>query len=88
MKIPTSQEVERIKQKYPVGTVIKLDSMSDPYSPITKGSIGEVIAVDDCGTLHMKWENGRSLGVVQFEDKFTVISTPKIETQELEIGGF
>lgn len=61
------------KEKYPVGTRIELISMEDPYSPIEPGTKGTVVHVDDMGTLHMKWDNGRSLGVVPGEDSFRII---------------
>ena len=31
---PTRQQVERIKEKFPPGTKIRMESMSDPYAPI------------------------------------------------------
>lgn len=76
---PTQTQVERIKLQYPVGTRLELLSMSDPYSPVPPGTQGEVTSVDDMGTLHMKWDNGRSLGVVVGEDSFKVISKPQEE---------
>ena len=88
---PTREQVNRIKERYPIGTVIELTAdMEDDYNPIPKGMQGEVIGIDDIGTLHMKWQNGSGLGVVVGEDSFKVISKP--EEQEIaepkhEIGG-
>lgn len=80
---PTREQVEKIREMYPIGTVIELTAdIEDPYAPIQKGTQGEVIYIDDMATLHMRWSNGRSLGVVPFEDSFKVISKP--EEQELE----
>lgn len=70
---PTRQQVERIKEKYPAGTKIRMESMSDPYAPIPPGIEGIVDFVDDIGTLHCSFENGRSLGVIVGEDSFSVI---------------
>ncbi len=39
---PTRQQVERIKEKYPPGTKIRMESMSDPYAPIPSGVEGIV----------------------------------------------
>lgn len=61
------------KEQYPAGTRIELISMEDPYSPIESGTKGTVVHVDDMGTLHMKWDNGRSLGLIPGEDSFRVI---------------
>lgn len=88
---PTREQVNRIKERYPIGTVIELTAdMNDTYNPIPKGMRGEVIGIDDIGILHMKWQNGSGLGVVVGEDSFKVISKP--EEQEIaepkhEIGG-
>lgn len=80
---PTQNQVEKVKEMFPIGTVIELtEDMDDPYAPIKKGVQGEVVGVDDIGTLHMKWQNGRSLGLVPFEDSFKVISKP--EEQQIE----
>ena len=43
-------EVERIKEQYPVGTRIELISMDDPYTPVESGMMGTVVIVDGAGT--------------------------------------
>ncbi len=65
-----NDKINRIKADYPVGTRIKLDHMDDPYSPVPDGMTGTVTFVDDMGTLHMHWDNGRSLGVCPDVDRF------------------
>ena len=88
---PTREQVNRIKERYPIGTVIELTAdMDDSYHPIKQGMRGEVINIDDIGTLHMKWQNGSGLGVVVGEDSFKVISKPEeqeMETSKMEMGG-
>lgn len=64
---------EMCKKMYPKGTRIELISMDDPYAPIPSGTKGTVEFVDDMGTIHMKWDNGRTLGLVAGEDRFKVI---------------
>ena len=76
------KEVESIKEQYPVGTRIELIQMEDPYAPVESGMQGTVKIVDDAGTLHMKWDNGRTLGIVPGEDQFKVISKPTEETMD------
>ena len=71
-----------IKEQYPPGTRIRLNSMEDPYAPIAPGTEGVVDFVDDIGTIHMKWDNGRSLGIVPGEDSFSVLP-PKLTTFKL-----
>ena len=74
--------VNFIKEQYPPGTRIRLNSMDDPYHPILPGTEGEVDFVDDAGQLHMKWDNGRSLALIPGEDSFTVLP-PKLTTLKL-----
>ncbi len=72
---------ERMKRNYPPGTRIELISMEDPYAPVPPGTRGTVIHVDDIGTLHMAWDNGRSLGVVPGEDNFRKLTPEEIEAE-------
>lgn len=74
--------VKFIQEQYPPGTRIRLNSMSDPYSPVPAGIEGIVDLVDDAGQIHMKWNNGRTLPLIPGEDSFTVLP-PKLETLKL-----
>ena len=74
--------VNFIKEQYPPGTRIRLNSTVDPYAPVAPGTEGEVDFVDDIGTIHMRWDNGRALGIVPGEDSFTVLS-PNLTTLKL-----
>lgn len=74
--------VNFIKEQYPPGTRIRLNSMEDPYAPVAPGTEGEVDHIDDAGQLHMKWENGRTLALIPGEDSFTVLP-PKLSTLKL-----
>lgn len=72
--------IEKIKEQYPVGTRLELTSdMDDSYAPVLAGTQGEVISVDDIGTLHMQWDNGHSLGIVIGQDHFKVLSKSQEE---------
>lgn len=63
-----------MKTKYPVGTRIELISMDDPFNPVPCGTKGSVTFVDDMGTIHMKWDNGRTLALIEGVDDFKVIT--------------
>ena len=76
-KLPSSQDIERLRQKYPVGTTIRLNHMDDPFAPIPPGTVGRVTMVDDGGNIHMAWQNGRSLSLIEEADDFTVIARPE-----------
>lgn len=82
---PTHEEVQRIKDQYPPGTRIRLNSMADPWSPVPDGTEGTVDMVDDIGQLHMKWDNGRTLSLVPGEDSFSVI--PQKQEMTMQMGG-
>lgn len=58
---------------YPKGTRIQIERMNDPYHPVERGTKGTVDYVDDAGTLHCIFDNGRTLGVVSDADIFHVI---------------
>lgn len=65
--------VDSLRERYPIGSKIRLNSMDDPYHPVPPGTVGELVAIDDVGTLHVKWQNGSSLGLIVGEDSFTVL---------------
>lgn len=65
--------VDAIKREFKSGTRIKLIHMSDDIHPIPDGMLGTVDHVDDMGTVHVNWDNGRYLGVVLEEDEIEVI---------------
>ena len=67
MNFPRREVVERIKKDYPIGCRVELVRMDDPQAPPI-GTKGTVIAVDDTGSLIMKWDNGSGLNVVYGED--------------------
>ena len=67
-------DVESIKKRYPVGSRIILHSMGDDHRPITPGTKGTVRIVDDMGTVHCNFDNGRRLGLIPGEDSFSIIS--------------
>lgn len=67
MKYPSRETVERIRQKYPAGSRVELVKMDDPQAPPV-GTRGTVEAVDDTGSLLMRWDNGSGLNVVYGED--------------------
>ncbi len=43
MRIPTREEVIRMRELYPPGTRIRLMGMEDPYAPIEQGTMKEQI---------------------------------------------
>ena len=62
--------VQRMKETYQPGTRIELDFMGEDPRPIAPGTKGTVKVVDDIGTVHCIFDNGRCLGLVPGEDTF------------------
>lgn len=67
-------KAEAIRLSYPKGTRIELLSMIDDPRPLPSGEQGTVYSVDDIGTIHVLWDNGRRLGVLPEVDKFKIIN--------------
>ena len=63
------QLVEWYKTSYPKGARVEVISMDDPR-PIPSGTKGTVDVVDDVGTVHCTFDNGRRLGLIPNIDIF------------------
>ena len=74
MQLPNEQQLKALRERYPKGTHIRLNHMDDPYAPVPPGTNGEVQMVDDGGNIHMVWQNGRTLSLIDGVDDFEVIS--------------
>ena len=68
MNYPSKETVEALRRAYPVGCTVELVEMDDPCSP-PPGTLGEVIAIDDVGTIHVSWRTGSTLGVAWGQDR-------------------
>ena len=79
MQFPNEQQLQALRERYPAGTRIRLNHMDDPYAPVPDGTVGEVQYVDDAGNIHMKWENGRTLSLIEGVDDFTIFTNDKEE---------
>ncbi len=71
--IPKPWQIEYYKKTYPPGTRIELTSDMVGEN-IPAGTQGTVTVVDDIGSIHMAWDNGRSLAVIPGEDSFRKIT--------------
>ena len=76
------RKIGMLRERFPEGTRICLDSMGNDPNPIPSGTKGTVQFVDDIGTVFCKFDNGRSLGVILGEDGFHTIEE-EVQTEEL-----
>ena len=75
---------QQLREAYPPGTRLELISMDDPYAPVPSGTRGTLRFIDDMGTLHMKWDNGRTLGIVPGEDSFRKLTEEELAEEQNE----
>ena len=66
MKFPSREQIERLRKKYPIGTMVELISMEDAQSPPPR-TLGGIHGVDDAGSILVSWQNGKPSGVARNE---------------------
>ena len=77
---------EYLKKAYPSGTRIVLNFMGDDPNPIESGTRGTVAVVDDIGTVHCDFDNGRKLGLIEGEDDFRALTAQELAEEETAQG--
>ena len=60
--------------------------MNDDPFPVESGTLGRVDHVDDIGTLHCVFDNGRTLGVIPGVDDFHIVSEDSEQTEDEEMN--
>ena len=56
--------------------------MGDDPRPIQSGMRGTVEVVDDIGTVHCRFDDGRRLGLIEGEDDFRVLTAQELAEEE------
>ena len=75
----------RYKELYKPGDRIMLECMGDDPRPIPPGTKGTVRVVDDMGTVHCDFDNGRRLGLVPGEDSFRKLTQDEVMEEQSEL---
>ena len=73
MKDYGKNSVAYLRMLYKPGVRVVLHKMEDPY-PVDSGAQGSVDHVDDLGTIHVKFDNGRYIGLIPDVDAFEIVS--------------
>ena len=76
------------------GSRVELISMDDPYTKLKQGDQGTVDFIDDANVIHVNWDNGSSLGLLDDVDQYKVLNEneneyrpfPKGEERNQKIG--
>lgn len=88
MRIPSEQELQNLREKYPEGSRIKLNHMQDPQAP-PEGTLGIIQGVDDAGQILTDWDTGSSLSLIPAAgDDFELLCpdfTGKVREQILKV---
>lgn len=74
--IPSGEQIELLRKRYPPGTRIHLQYMDDPQAP-PPGTTGTVQYIDDLGQLGVAWDTGSSLSLIPGKDSFSKIPAPE-----------
>ena len=73
-----SSIAKSLRERYPIGTRIKLISMGDDPRPIPPGTKGTVEGIDDIATVFCRFDNGRSLGLAYGEDHYRALTQAEL----------
>lgn len=75
---------ERYKAIYKPGTRILMEHMGSDPRPIPDGTKGTIDHVDDLGTIHCTFDNGRRLGVIPEEDSLRTLTKDELLDEKSE----
>jgi hypothetical protein len=56
------------------GDRVRFVSTTDAWSRMKPGTRGTVTFVDDLGTVHVKWDDGGTLGLIAGEDRWETLT--------------
>ncbi len=78
------RQAEHYKEAYPPGTRVLLLHMGDDPRSVEDNMRGTVQFVDDIGTVHCAFDNGRSLGLCPGEDSFRKLTDEELAEEQSE----
>lgn len=78
-----NKQLEELRLKYPKNTRIRLDCMYNDPRPVEPDTKGTVEVIDDMGTIHCRFDNGRRLGISPEVDEFHKILKISIDFDDV-----
>lgn len=75
------EQAKAYKAEYPPGTRILLINMGEDIHRVDDNTRGTVHHVDDIGTIHCVFDNGRSLGIVPNKDSFRKLTDEELRKE-------
>jgi Domain of unknown function (DUF4314) len=72
----TNKFYHKIGEHYLIGKRIRLIYTNDPYTRLKSGDIGTIRFKHwnhDCMVLHVKWNDGSNLGLIEGKDSYEII---------------
>ena len=76
------KNADRLRGIYPPGTRIILIKMNDDPAPVPADTRGTVTSVDSMGTIHVRWDNGRTLSAIPGVDRFRKLTAQEIQEEQ------
>lgn len=68
-----SERSSETAEELVAGRRVRLVSCEDPYTDLEAGAEGTILFVDAVGTVHVDWDNGSALGLVEGVDQWQLI---------------
>jgi len=78
----SKKRVQAVKDRYPIGTRIELQTLCNIERGMPSGLRGTVIGVDDLPSLLMQWDNGRTLSLLPGEDSYRVLTSYEVTAEQ------
>ena len=77
------EQIERLKERYPAGTVVRLGQMEGEHQ-MPSGMEGKVIGVDDIGQIHVEWEGSKKVCIIC---SFDITDKPSVHILAIHTSG-